>query len=242
MVGAIPASLAKPQRLPKLTGPTPAIENLRRNLLTGGVAEGTLNFLCGNDDESASAQNRGQQTAQTSTIPTIHRAAGPAGLTSAQLSHSYPDRSHGHPSVQAGYGENYNPSLAAQFGEQRDWAEAPHSPDELSFSAETPIAVEHQHQARNASGNPGAACATADRPQRPQYDRLATRTLLLSNLPEGTAHADIVAVVRGGILLDVYVRTNDRSATVSFLQAADAKSFFEHVRRNDLYIKNKRVS
>lgn len=78
--------------------------------------------------------------------------------------------------------------------------------------------------------------------QRQQYERQATRTIQLLNLAEGTTHADITSAVRGGMLLDVFLRTHERSATVSFLHAEQAKKFFEFVRRHDLYIKNKRVS
>lgn len=77
--------------------------------------------------------------------------------------------------------------------------------------------------------------------QRPQFERQCARTIQLLNLAEGTTHAEIINAVRGGILLDVFLRAHERSATVSFLQSADARKFFDHVRRNDLYIKNKRV-
>jgi hypothetical protein len=89
-------------------------------------------------------------------------------------------------------------------------------------------------------GPPGANYV---KPQgtRPQYERQCARTLQLSNLAEGTTHADITGAVRGGLLLDVFLRGHERSATVSFLNSADAKSFYDHVRRHDLYIKNKRV-
>jgi len=76
---------------------------------------------------------------------------------------------------------------------------------------------------------------------RPQFDRQCTRTVQLLNLPEGATHGDITAVVRGGLLLDIFLRTHDRSATVSFLRAIEARAFFDHVKRHDLYIKNKRV-
>lgn len=79
-------------------------------------------------------------------------------------------------------------------------------------------------------------------PTRPFYERQCPRTLLLSNLADGVTHGDITEVVRGGQLLDIYMRPLDRLATVSFLQAADARAFFDHVRRHDLYIKQKRVS
>jgi len=44
------------------------------------------------------------------------------------------------------------------------------------------------------------------------------------------------------MLLDVYLRKHDRTAAVSFLHAIHAQNFFDHIRKNDLYIKNKRVS
>lgn len=53
---------------------------------------------------------------------------------------------------------------------------------------------------------------------------------------------DIVDVIKGGMLLDIYLRSHDRSASVSFLEEAHAQEFFRHVRRNDLYIRGKRVS
>lgn len=75
-----------------------------------------------------------------------------------------------------------------------------------------------------------------------QFDIRCTRTILLSGLAEGTTHVDITDAIRGGLLLDVFLRSHDRSVAVSFLHAADARGFFDHVRKNDLYIKNKRVS
>ena len=70
------------------------------------------------------------------------------------------------------------------------------------------------------------------------FPRDDQRTVFLSNLPEGTTHKDIVNVVRGGRLLDVYLRY-DKSATVSFVEGA--QDFMNHVKRNDLYIQSKRV-
>ena len=61
------------------------------------------------------------------------------------------------------------------------------------------------------------------------------------NLADGTTHGDITGAVRGGLLLDIFMRSHERSATVSFLNAADARAFFDHARKHDLYIKNKRV-
>jgi hypothetical protein len=76
---------------------------------------------------------------------------------------------------------------------------------------------------------------------RQQFERQCARTLLLSNLAGGTTHVDITNAVRGGMLLDVFLRNHERSATVSFLKSEDAKRFYDHVRRHDLYIRDKRV-
>jgi hypothetical protein len=82
----------------------------------------------------------------------------------------------------------------------------------------------------------------ADYGRRPQYMKHAKRTIQLTNLPDGVTHAEITDVVRGGMLLDIYIRSNDRIAAISFLEEEPAQAFFHHVRRNDLYIRGRRVS
>lgn len=64
------------------------------------------------------------------------------------------------------------------------------------------------------------------------------RTVLITNLAAHTTHKDIVSIVRGGRLLDVFLR-GDRSATVSFVEGA--AEFLAYVRRNDIYLHAKRV-
>lgn len=81
-----------------------------------------------------------------------------------------------------------------------------------------------------------------DHGRRQQYAKNSQRTVQLSNLPEATTHAEIASVVRGGMLLDMYLRTSDRVAAISFLEEEHAKAFFHYVKRNDLYVRGKRVS
>lgn len=76
---------------------------------------------------------------------------------------------------------------------------------------------------------------------RPFYERQCARSILLSNLADGTTHADITQAIRGGQLIDIYLRPHDRTAAVSFLLSADARAFLNNVRRHDLYIRQKRV-
>lgn len=77
---------------------------------------------------------------------------------------------------------------------------------------------------------------------RLQHEGLSgNRSLQLLNLPESVTYADITDVVRGGQLLNLVLRSRDNSAIISFVHPEAATAFFDHVRRYDLYIKNKRV-
>jgi hypothetical protein len=75
-----------------------------------------------------------------------------------------------------------------------------------------------------------------------QFLRNAKRTILLTNLPEAATHADVTEAIKGGMLLDIFLRSQDRAASVSFLDENDANNFFRYAKRNDLYIRGKRVS
>lgn len=64
------------------------------------------------------------------------------------------------------------------------------------------------------------------------------RTIHIRNLPERTTHKDLVEIIRGGRLLDIYIR-NDRTATVSFVEGA--AEFLAYTKRNDIYLHTRRV-
>ncbi|KAJ8110746.1 hypothetical protein OPT61_g6487 [Boeremia exigua] len=64
------------------------------------------------------------------------------------------------------------------------------------------------------------------------------RTVLISNLAKHTTHKDIAGVVRGGRLIEIFLR-NDRSATVSFVEGA--VDFLAYAKRNDIYLHAKRL-
>jgi hypothetical protein len=65
------------------------------------------------------------------------------------------------------------------------------------------------------------------------------RTIVISNLSDRATHKDLVDVIRGGRLLDIYLR-NDRTATVSFVEGA--QEFLAYAKRNDIYLHLKRVN
>ena len=80
------------------------------------------------------------------------------------------------------------------------------------------------------------------RADRPSYARSEQRTILIKGIAERTTHKDIVSLVRGGTLLDVYLRSNERSASVSFVEGSAAQDFMAYAKRTDIYLHGKRVS
>ncbi|KAG4034314.1 hypothetical protein MFRU_003g02840 [Monilinia fructicola] len=220
-------------------------ENLRRNLYRGGIAEGTLKLLIKDDTDA------GENGALT--IPATHEdpdnstafmTQNPALSTQESTGHQaytygtprnitlLPRRPRGY----SGNGKNngngngngfQNSSFQYQespnYFHSNDYDDHFNSPD----GADTFIF---------GSGN-----NSQTRFQRPTYDKFAQRTVQLFNLPEGTTHADICDAVRGGMLLDIYLRPHDNVVNVSFLEQAHANEFFRFVKRNDLYIRSKRV-
>ena len=213
-------------QLPLTTGSL-YVAALRQNLIVGGVAEETIAFLSRTHDQPAAEPYQSYQSYPSSTAP-AHQQSGPrepSGRFRTSLAVQATPQTRGAARNPAqSYG---GPGGHSQ--EQLEWADGTPSPDETSLSIDLAVGPDP------AYGGGGLA------PARPQYDRVADRTLVFSSLPDGVTHGDITAVIRGGMLLDVFLRSHDRSATVSFLQGADAKAFYEHVRRHDLYIKSKRV-
>ncbi|KAH8596845.1 hypothetical protein B0O99DRAFT_618775 [Bisporella sp. PMI_857] len=195
------------------------LANLRRNLFRGGALEATLAILM--QDESNLEVHEEPDTDQAN-------KAQNRFTTSREL-HSQRDGSRNYT-----YGQNSvytprNPNMRASNASyhdhngNEDYAFSPDGGEYENFDGES---VNHDFQPR---------------PGRPQYVKHAKRSLLLANLPESVTHSDITDVVRGGMLLDIYLRSHERTATVSFLEETDAQKFFQHVKRHDLYIKCKRV-
>ena len=76
---------------------------------------------------------------------------------------------------------------------------------------------------------------------RPFYARSEQRTVMFKGLSEKTTHKDIIGFLRGGNILDVFLRPNERNASVSFVEGSSAQQFMSYVKRNDIYIHGKRV-
>lgn len=76
---------------------------------------------------------------------------------------------------------------------------------------------------------------------RQHYAKSEQRTIVAKNLSDRVTHKDIVDIIRGGAVLDIFLRANERSASISFVEGAAAQEFLNYAKRNDIYIHGKRV-
>ena len=67
------------------------------------------------------------------------------------------------------------------------------------------------------------------------------RTVYLTKLPERVTYAKIFDVIRGGAVVDVWVKASDHAASVSFIECDAAENFYQYARKNDIYIDGRRV-
>ncbi|TGO76133.1 hypothetical protein BELL_0172g00020 [Botrytis elliptica] len=205
-------------------------ENLRRSLINGGITEETLNSLTKDDDENGADQSAASNVSATHEDPdesTTFMTQSPPPLT--PIDHGHQAYTYGTPrtgTIFASRPQEYKSSQNHNF----QYQETPNQ--NLHASA---------HDDNNNTFDFEAEYNSETDSRRPSYEKFAQRTVQLYNLSEGTTHADVCDAVRGGMLLDMYLRTHDHTAIISFLEQAQANEFFRHVKRNDLYVRSKRV-
>jgi hypothetical protein len=68
------------------------------------------------------------------------------------------------------------------------------------------------------------------------------RSLVFKGISNRTTLADLARVIRGGQILNFYIRHQERQAHVSFVSAQAAEAFYLYSKRSDIYILDKRVS
>lgn len=67
------------------------------------------------------------------------------------------------------------------------------------------------------------------------------RSVVLKGLSKHTSLAEILKMVRGGSVLNAFTRQYDQTAHIAFVEPESAERFVLHVKKHDLYIKNKRI-
>ena len=128
-------------------------------------------------------------------------------------------------------------------------SESPPTSDDTETGSDHLDLLQHRPLHRAYSNNQTESCVdnhsedeeeghSHERSHREHVPVHGQRTILISNLADCTTHKDLVSIIRGGRLLDIFLR-NDRSVTVSFVEGA--ADFLAYVKRNDIYLHAKRV-
>lgn len=76
---------------------------------------------------------------------------------------------------------------------------------------------------------------------RLSYQQDARRTVQLSNLPPNTIHSEVVAAVKGGPVVDIYVNLKERRAAVSFVHGEHAKRYYDFAQSTGIYMHGSHV-
>lgn len=142
--------------------------------------------------------------------------------------------------------EKFVRSVPVTMAAQHSNGQSPDSEDTaVGDGLVQPRPISHSYNRFHSVGQPDSLIETAEKHDEPQslmMQRLSThdqRTILISNLSDRTTHKDLIDIIRGGRLLDIFIR-NDRCATISFVEGA--QDFLAHAKRNDIYLHTKRVS
>lgn len=97
----------------------------------------------------------------------------------------------------------------------------------------------HYHDKSMDYGGPGPDNFTDQNTTRNGNGK---RTIYLTKLPDRITYAQIFSVIRGGAVVDVWMKSSDHAASVSFVDCSDAENFYQYARKNDIYIDGKRIN
>ncbi|KAH7313288.1 hypothetical protein B0I35DRAFT_434801 [Stachybotrys elegans] len=200
--------------------------NLRQNLINGGVEEQTIEFLSNHVPDTAPPN--ASQVAQYATADQdvfgldVTQARPPLGITRRELNNVK------------------SPCIFRRPEPESSWADDEPSTIDASSVSDLPVI-----RRRDSDGTTDNTADTESddetcRSVAPEGD--ARRTLQLTNLANGTTHQDVADAVRGGQVLDIYVRYRENMASISFYSGTDAQRFLSHAMQTGLYIKGKKVN
>ncbi|KAI5815576.1 hypothetical protein BZA77DRAFT_74341 [Pyronema omphalodes] len=218
---------------------------LRNTLLNGGVTEENLQILITTGLAAAAAANpplspqlpptpRSESTPlfATPTRTTIRTAKDPNASTNGSYDgkqgngihgtrgdgHIYGNGSHAHRAADSYPSpERESSSRHAAGGHGYGYTNNHHS-------------TAHANSHANHNGNDGQV-----------VESKARRTLFFCNLPKDATYADLVAVVKGGPLVDVWMKNQDHCASVSFVNPEDADNYLRWAKRNGVVVLGRRV-
>ncbi|KAL7275459.1 hypothetical protein RUND412_001587 [Rhizina undulata] len=68
------------------------------------------------------------------------------------------------------------------------------------------------------------------------------RTIFFTNLSDKTTYASLLEAVRGGAVVDAWMKPSDHCASISFVEPEAAEAFYRYAKKNDIYIDGRRIN
>ncbi|KAK2594235.1 hypothetical protein QQS21_008077 [Conoideocrella luteorostrata] len=200
-------------------------ENLCRNLLDGGVGEEALELLSSKTAANANSRNESDEswpiTAANGIPEEVKTLADDGSAVRLRSGNNVDPR-------------GFVPYSHANQGSYTGGGSILHDPTSDGNSSEDFESDSTETEKASLVQEHGLVSG-------PKYEKVATRTVQLLNLAPGTTFADITSVVRGGFLVDIFLRARDSTVALSFLYASDAQAFYQYVQLNGLQIKGTEV-
>lgn len=72
--------------------------------------------------------------------------------------------------------------------------------------------------------------------------RFGSRSITLKGIPASATLADVFSVIKGGAVLDLFLRSHAQSAHISFVDPVAAENFIDYVGKNNVRVNGNRVS
>ena len=106
--------------------------------------------------------------------------------------------------------------------------------EELNYDDISPVTL--------VAGEQQFGCGDYEQDDEDLYDNNHDdRSVVLKGISPFTTFADVLGEIRGGAVLNIYLRPQDRTAHVAFVDPMAAEKFLIHSKRTDIYIRGKRV-
>ncbi|KAG0127693.1 hypothetical protein HOY82DRAFT_613093 [Tuber indicum] len=230
----IPSLLFAPESYGGLPGCGLPREALRTALIRGGVTVENLELLinAGFDETDAYDPSGRNGDRDSQPLPTPSENGG-VNLNYDQLSssaiQSYPTTSSTSFRTQP---QHYTSQSSHEYISSRLSRGSCREPDDYAGSDGT---ERQDTSGPKRGGGGGGSNGYKD-------DSAGNRTLFFSRLPEKVTYTSFLGAIRGGMVVDAWMKPGDHCGSISFLHSQSAEAFYRYAKKNDVYIDGRRVN
>ncbi|KAK2879319.1 hypothetical protein FQN49_000982 [Arthroderma sp. PD_2] len=204
-------------------------ENLKRALYQGGVEQSSIETLIKDSNESHAASTTHGDCSSTGYSGGAHLPTSSSEGTEPAIKYSTPVNSR---SGTGAHRPTFNDRSTKVYAEEQS------SMHHGSFDNNDDDSFPSDDRLESPIFRDGPSPLAAS---KHPVNGAENRTVSIKNVPERATHRDITAAVRGGALVDVFLRSRDHMASVSFAEPKAAQEFYTYAKRCSLCILDRPV-